>query len=121
MLDEQGRIQEAFLSNAVSAEESGVWRGRSWVDTVDDISSKKVLRMVGDAVATGVSAFRQVNQHFPSGTELPMEYTVVRLGGEGGLMAIGRNPGAFGKIFTTMLIGMALAEGLAILAWIVIK
>jgi F-type H+-transporting ATPase subunit c len=38
----------------------------------------------------------------------------------GGVMAIGRNPGAFGKIFTTMLIGMALAEGLAILAWIVI-
>jgi F-type H+-transporting ATPase subunit c len=39
----------------------------------------------------------------------------------GGVMAIGRNPGAFGKIFTTMLIGMALAEGLAILAWIVAK
>jgi len=38
----------------------------------------------------------------------------------GGVMAIGRNPGAFGKVFTTMLIGMALAEGLAILAWIVI-
>jgi F-type H+-transporting ATPase subunit c len=39
----------------------------------------------------------------------------------GGVMAIGRNPGAFGKVFTTMLIGMALAEGLAILAWIVIR
>jgi F-type H+-transporting ATPase subunit c len=39
----------------------------------------------------------------------------------GGVMAIGRNPGAFGKVFTTMLIGMALAEGLAILAWIVAK
>lgn len=39
----------------------------------------------------------------------------------GGVMAIGRNPGAFGKVFTTMLIGMALAEGLAILAWIVVK
>jgi F-type H+-transporting ATPase subunit c len=38
----------------------------------------------------------------------------------GGVMAIGRNPGAFGKIFTTMLIGMALAEGLAILAWVVV-
>jgi len=39
----------------------------------------------------------------------------------GAVMAIGRNPGAFGKVFTTMLIGMALAEGLAILAWIVVK
>jgi F-type H+-transporting ATPase subunit c len=39
----------------------------------------------------------------------------------GGAVAIGRNPGAFGQVFTTMLIGMALAEGLAILAWIVVK
>lgn len=34
--------------------------------------------------------------------------------------AVGRNPGAFGKVFTTALIGMALAEGLAILAFFVI-
>ena len=34
--------------------------------------------------------------------------------------AIGRNPGSFGKVFTTALIGMALAEGLAILAFFVI-
>jgi F-type H+-transporting ATPase subunit c len=34
--------------------------------------------------------------------------------------AVGRNPGAFGKIFTTALIGMALAEGLAILAFFVV-
>jgi F-type H+-transporting ATPase subunit c len=34
--------------------------------------------------------------------------------------AIGRNPGAFGKVFTTALIGMALAEGLAILAFFVV-
>ncbi|HPY30580.1 MAG TPA: ATP synthase F0 subunit C [Verrucomicrobiota bacterium] len=35
--------------------------------------------------------------------------------------AIGRNPGAFGKIFTTALIGMALAEGLAILIYFVVQ
>ena len=38
----------------------------------------------------------------------------------GAAMAIGRNPGAFGKVFMTMLIGMALAEGLAILAWLLV-
>lgn len=91
MLDLQGIVQEVSLANAVSGEEGASWLGRSWVETVDEISSKKVLRMVSDAAATGVSAFRQVNQQFPSGTALPMEYTVVRLGGEGGLLAIGRN------------------------------
>jgi F-type H+-transporting ATPase subunit c len=35
--------------------------------------------------------------------------------------AIGRNPGSFGKVFTTALIGMALAEGLAILVFFVVN
>ena len=35
--------------------------------------------------------------------------------------AIGRNPGAFGKIFTLALLGMAFAEGLAILAFFVVQ
>ena len=39
----------------------------------------------------------------------------------GGVIAMSRNPSMFGKILTFMFVGMALAEGLAILAWIVIK
>ena len=35
--------------------------------------------------------------------------------------AIGRNPGTFGKVFTVALIAMALAEGLAILAFFVVS
>ena len=35
--------------------------------------------------------------------------------------AIGRNPGTFGKVFTVALIAMALAEGLAILAFFVVQ
>ncbi len=34
--------------------------------------------------------------------------------------AIGRNPGSFGKVFTLAIIGMALAEGLAILIYFVV-
>jgi len=36
------------------------------------------------------------------------------------VIAMSRNPGLSGKILTFMFIGMALAEGMAILAWIVI-
>jgi F-type H+-transporting ATPase subunit c len=39
----------------------------------------------------------------------------------GAELAIGRNPNTFGKIFTVMLIGMALAEGLAILAYFLVS
>ena len=91
MLDMDGVIRDATLSNAVSNESVDEWRGRLWGDTVGDIGSSKVMRMVEDARERGVSAFRQVTQRFPSGLEVPMEYTTVRLGGKAGLIAIGRN------------------------------
>ncbi len=91
MLDLDGVIQDVTLSNAVSDETVDDWRGRPWVDTVGDSVSGKVKRMLADARESGVSAFRQVNQRFPSGLEVPMEYTTVRLGGKAGMIAIGRN------------------------------
>ena len=39
----------------------------------------------------------------------------------GGLMAMSRNPGMFGRILIFMFIGMALAEGWAVIAWFVVK
>lgn len=39
----------------------------------------------------------------------------------GGLIAMSRNPGMFGKILVFMFIGMALAEAWAIFAWFLIK
>ena len=91
MLDMDGVIRDATLSNAVSNESVDDWRGRPWGDTVGDIGSGKVMRMLEDARERGVSAFRQITQRFPSGLEIPMEYTTVRLGGQAGLIAIGRN------------------------------
>ena len=35
--------------------------------------------------------------------------------------AVGRNPGAFGNILTLSIIGMALAEGLGIIAFFAVK
>ena len=45
----------------------------------------------------------------------------VGLAGAKAAEAIGRNPGTFGKVFTVALIAMALAEGLAILAFFVVQ
>jgi transcriptional regulator PpsR len=98
-----GVIQDATLSNAVSGETANDWLGRPWVDTVGDGGSGKVMRMVEDARESGVSAFRQVNQRFPSGRELPMEYTTVRLGGKAGLIAIGRNLQAVAELQTRLI------------------
>ena len=39
----------------------------------------------------------------------------------GGVMAIGRNPGMFGRVVAIMILGIALAEGAAILAFVLGK
>lgn len=91
LLDLDGVIRQANLSTSVADEGLAGWVGRPWVDTVDDTAGEKVRRIVEDARRSGLSAFRHVNQRFPSGLELPMEFTTVRLGANDGLMAIGRN------------------------------
>ena len=65
--------------------------GRPWADTVGSVGGDRVRSMVQDARAAGVSGFHQLTQRFPSGLELPMEFTTVRLGGQAGLLAVGKN------------------------------
>jgi transcriptional regulator PpsR len=91
VLDLQGVIQEASLSETFAGEEPGAWVGRPWGDTVRQSDGIHLARMLEDARATGVSAFRQIVQRLPSGAEVPIEYTTVRLGADGGLLAVGKN------------------------------
>ena len=91
LLDLNGIIKEVSLSHALADEGVDAWVGQPWVDTVADMGAEKVRRMVEDSRASRVSVFRQLTQRFPSGRELLMEYTTVRLGGKAGLLAIGKN------------------------------
>jgi len=90
-LDAQGVIRDASLSEALSEEALEEWIGQPWAETVTDAGSDKVRRMLEDAAVHRVSVFRQLTQRFPSGRELLMEYTTVRLGGNAGLVAVGKN------------------------------
>jgi transcriptional regulator PpsR len=90
-LDLDGVIRGASLANSISTEAVDSWVGRKWADTVEQPGSASVLGMVADARVNGVSDFREVRQRFPSGLELPMEYNTVRLGGQAGLLAVGKN------------------------------
>lgn len=90
-LDLEGVIQEVKVSHTLSDEGLEAWIGRPWVDTVADATGNKVRRILEDARRRRVSAFRQVTQRFPSGLEVLIEYTAVRLGGRSGLIAVGKN------------------------------
>lgn len=90
-LDMEGVIRDATLSDTFGDERIEAWIGHPWVGTVADVGEDKIRRMLEDARDKGVSAFRQINQRFPSGLELPVEYTAVRVGGDTGLLAIGKS------------------------------
>ncbi|MCU0835963.1 MAG: transcriptional regulator PpsR [Chromatiaceae bacterium] len=90
-LDLEGVIREALVSDAFAGESVAAWVGRPWGETVDRSSGERLRRLMEGALATGVAAFGQIVQRFPSGRELPVEYTTVRLGGGAGLLAIGKS------------------------------
>jgi len=91
VLDWEGVIRDASVGAAIAKEGLESWVGRPWTDTVGDTAGEQVRRLVEDARAGSLSAFLQVTQHFPSGLELPIEYTTVRLGGQAGLVAVGKS------------------------------
>jgi transcriptional regulator PpsR len=103
LLDMDGVIREATFSSTLSDEGVGDWIGRPWDETVADVGGEKVRRMVEDARTSRVSVFRQITQCLPSGRELLMEYTTVRLGGKAGLLAIGRNLQAVAELQSRLI------------------
>ena len=90
-LDMNAVIRDVAVSNTVSGEFVQTWLGRPWIETVADSGIEKARRSLSDAREGGVSAFRRILQRFPSGLELPIEYTTVRLGAGAGLISVGRN------------------------------
>lgn len=103
VLDDDGVIRSASVSDAIGSEGVSEWLGRPWVETVGGVGSDRVRRMLDDARRNGVSAFRQVTQRFPSGLELPIEYTTVRLGGASGLIAVGKNLQAVAELQSRLI------------------
>ena len=90
MLDTDAVIQSVTVSNTFSGEFVKTWLGRPWIETVADSGVDKVQLSLDDARVAGLSAYRRILQRFPSGLEMPIEYTTVRLG-DAGMIAIGRN------------------------------
>jgi transcriptional regulator PpsR len=103
LLDMDGVIREATLSPAMGAESVDGWLGRPWVEIAGEMGGDKVKRMVDDARVSGISAFRQINQRFPSGLEIPMEFTTVLLGGRAGMLAIGKNLQAVAELQSRLI------------------
>ena len=102
LLDMDGVIREATLSGTMAGESVDAWLGQPWTEVAGD-GGEKVRRMMEDARTGGISAFRQINQRFPSGIEVPMEFTTVLLGGRAGLLAVGKNLKAVAELQSRLI------------------
>jgi transcriptional regulator PpsR len=98
MLDMNAVIKGVTLSNTVSGEFVKNWLGRCWMDTVADSGVEHVRHILDDIRAGGYSAYRPIQQRFPSGLELSIEYTAMRLGDSDGFIAIGRDLNSWSEL-----------------------
>jgi len=103
LLDVDGVIREATFGSSLKEENASSWVGRRWLETIESLGNANVQRMLDDARSSGISAFRQVTQRFPSGLEVPMEYTTVLLGGRAGMLAIGKNLQAVAELQSRLI------------------
>lgn len=100
VLDDEGTILDVMAQDDELAQRAlAQWRGRLWAQTVTVESRQKVEALLRDATAAvgDGSRWRQVNHATPEGADLPMLYSVVRLGQAGDpparrrLLAFGRD------------------------------
>lgn len=108
VLDSQGVIRDVSTSAALQQDSAEIrqWIGRRWVETVAIDSRGKIASMLDSECAAPPAkgrSERQVNHPLSGGQELPVSYTVVPLGHQGRLLALGRNLRALAAVQQRML------------------
>ncbi|RTL23714.1 MAG: transcriptional regulator PpsR [Burkholderiales bacterium] len=99
VLDSQGVIRDISLNGSRGHElaEMRQWIGRRWVETVTIESRGKVNAMLAAAAAgpgreeAGEPQARQVTHALSGGVDLPVSYSLVPLGVQGRMVALGRD------------------------------
>ena len=90
-LDEEGIILQAVPAEALAGERLQAWSGRRFAETVDSDIDQSILQSIRNLRENGASTCFQIKQRFPSGREVPMDYTAISLGDNAGFVAVGRN------------------------------
>jgi transcriptional regulator PpsR len=102
-LDSEGVIRSAVSSQELEGERLDDWRGRAWEDTVEPAINGEIMKMIEAVRRSGDSSCFRVRQRFPSGRELPIEYTTISLGRRAGFVAVGRNLEAIAELQARLL------------------
>ena len=92
VLDRDGVIRDLACSNDELARLGcGRWLGRAWIDTVTVESRPKIEALLHESPGRPHTRWRQVNHPLGREADLPILYTVVRLGRDARTVALGRD------------------------------
>ena len=86
-------IVRAVVATDADLLDSGInqWVGRHWAQTVTSETRGKIEALLRDAGSNASGRRRQVNHVLPGGDDLPVSYTVMRVGRDGSFVAAGRD------------------------------
>ena len=90
-VDAEGVIRSAVSGKTLADEALDQWQGLPWADTVPSDLARQVAQSIEDLRRGGGSSCFTINQRFPSGREVLLEYTTVNLGKKAGFIAIGKS------------------------------
>ena len=92
VMDSAGVIRDVALPGTDSQfSAASEWIGKPWIDTVTPETRGKIDTLLKEALSSGVSKRRQVNHLLVDGADVPISYTALRIGRDGGLAAVGRD------------------------------
>lgn len=91
VIDPDGVIRSVAQSETGLANPSAGWVGQRWVDTVTDGTRRKIELLLQEVQTTGVTRRREVNHPGPSGSDIPVTWSAIRLGEGGPVLAVGRD------------------------------
>ena len=91
VIDPDGVIRSVAQRETGLASPGAGWVGQRWVDTVTDSTRPKIELLLQEVHASGVTRRREVNHPNPSGSDIPMTWSAIRLGEGGPVLAVGRD------------------------------
>ena len=103
-VDGEGVILSAVSAEALEGEVLDKWRGLPWRGTVPDELARQVAQSIEQARRGGESSCFTINQRFPSGREVLLEYTTVNLGKRAGFIAIGKSLNAISELRSRLVL-----------------
>ena len=98
VIDADGVIRNAALSDTAVGRRADQWVGSAFVDTVTQDTRGKIESLLREVNDTGVSRRREVNLPGAGDTSIPVVFAAIRLGRDGPVLAVGRDMRAIAAI-----------------------